>query len=110
MKRPAFLDATSAEVSAWATLPMTAAFFEWMDWEAEELKDEIADCVFSGKSDAARILTGQLRAVYKISSAKERPEELPKTQEDDEPYHDPATRKAVLRQRLKKESSNAEGE
>lgn len=111
MKTHRFFEASAAEHAAWAGLPMTAAFFDWLEAEADAVRDEIADEIAGNRVDNARVLTGQLRAMQGIALSRMRQAERPKVTED-EAFVDPATRPSVMRAKLRnkgKETVDAEG-
>jgi hypothetical protein len=89
------MEMSKEEVGAWRDLATTKAFFEWIDWEVQQGKDKVAEFIFRGEADKARIAVGTLAALYSIRASVERQEPLPDP--DDEPFVDPAMRPSLRR-------------
>ncbi len=69
----------------------TRDMLEWLAWEADNAKDDIANDVAYEGGLKAKVIAGRLVAMERIAASIVRPAALPEV--TDEPFRDPAERR-----------------
>jgi len=87
--RPKYLDASPEELAAWKAVPMTAAYFEWVESEIERGKEIVCDLVYGQEIDKARTRAGMVAALRAVLQSTDRPQSVAESIPDED-FHDPA--------------------
>jgi hypothetical protein len=92
----AFLSLSHEEMTVWRALPATKAFLEWLAWEQERGRVDIADLVMCNRIDDSRVQAGRIQAIGDILDRMEVPAKLPDPPAEDW-QGDPAMRPSLRR-------------